>query len=161
VAALLLLVAVSGLAGSMLAANDLARTNEESLLADAAARRVADELERVPFSEVWASYNADPADDPGVAGSAPGPDFAVEGLRASPEDPDGAVGRILFPESAGALREDLDLPRLGLPRDLNGDGEIDGDDRGGDYRLLPVTVRVEWRGVSGDNVHEIDLLLVR
>ena len=38
---------------------------------------------------------------------------------------------------------------MGMPRDLDGDGVIDALDHSGDYRLLPVLVRVAWRGSSG------------
>jgi hypothetical protein len=37
-----------------------------------------------------------------------------------------------------------------MRRDLDGDGTIDGDDHAADYRVLPVRVRVRWRGPDGD-----------
>ena len=55
---------------------------------------------------------------------------------------------IIFPSArVGAvseLREDLVMPQLGLPADLNGDGVIDGLNHAGDYTLLPVQIRVQW-----------------
>jgi Tfp pilus assembly protein PilV len=44
-----------------------------------------------------------------------------------------------------ALRENASAPRYGLPYDLNGNGVIDGNSRNGDYRALPVVVRVRCR----------------
>ena len=46
---------------------------------------------------------------------------------------------------AAALREDLVAPRYGLPRDLNGDGLIDGNARDADNRVLPIVARIRWQ----------------
>jgi hypothetical protein len=50
---------------------------------------------------------------------------------------------------AGALREDYVDAALEMPHDLNGDGAIDSLDHRGDYRILPVTVTVEWQSPRG------------
>jgi hypothetical protein len=47
------------------------------------------------------------------------------------------------------LREDFVSPRMGLPRDLNGDSLIDDCDHSSDYIILPVHVEVVWRGKFG------------
>ena len=47
------------------------------------------------------------------------------------------------------LREDAWLPRFGLPYDLNGDGAIDDQPRGADYRALPVVVNLHWQPPGG------------
>ena len=49
---------------------------------------------------------------------------------------------------------------LGMPRDLNGDGVIDSEDHAGDYVLLPVKVRVNWRGITGDRSFEVCTVLL-
>ena len=59
----------------------------------------------------------------------------------------------------GELLEGLELPRLGMPRDLSGEDEIDDFDHSGDYKLLPVLVRVQWRGAAGDGTFEILTIL--
>jgi len=43
------------------------------------------------------------------------------------------------------LREDVALPKFGLPYDLNGDGAIDNQSRAFDYRALPVIVNLHWQ----------------
>ena len=48
-----------------------------------------------------------------------------------------------------------------MPRDLNMNGNATDADVSADYALLPVTVRMEWRGSSGDRVLEISTLLVQ
>jgi hypothetical protein len=56
------------------------------------------------------------------------------------------------------LREDVVDTDLGLPRDLNGDGAIDGADHSADYRILPVRVTVSWTGQNG--VRSMDFVTV-
>ena len=118
----------------------------ESGRATEAARSLIEAMRSQPFEQVWALYNADPTDDPGGVGTAPGADFAVAGLAPIPGDADGFVGRVVFPEFDGELREDVVDDRLGMPRDLDLDGVVDGVDHADDFRVLPVLVRVEWRG---------------
>jgi len=120
-----------------------------------ASRSLIEEMRGQPFDEIWARYNADPADDPGGPGTAPGAAFAVAGLAPVPGDPDGFVGQVVFPAIGGELREDAVDVRLGAPRDLNLDGGVDAFDHSGDYAVLPVLVRVEWRG-KGPSRH-VDL----
>jgi hypothetical protein len=103
-----------------------------------------------PCSILFATYNTIAGDDPGGAGTAPGQNFTVPGLEPRDGDADGCVGRILFPTINGALREDVVNSFLGMPRDLDGDVTIDGLSHNGDYILLPVHVRIEWKGVAGD-----------
>jgi hypothetical protein len=133
----------------------------EVSLATAEGRRVVEELNAADFHDVFALFNTDPADDPGGAGTAPGAGWAVEGLDPLPDDADGLVGEIVFPtDGAGtAIREDVPNPALGTPRDLNGDGLIDGNDHSADYRILPVIVRVRWLGRSGPGKLEFHTIL--
>ena len=91
-------------------------------------------------------------DDPGGAGTAPGPNFVIAGLQPLKNDADGCVGEIVLPTVSGAgsiLREDVVDLSLGTPRDLNLDGVTDGGNHALDYRILPVLVRLRWRGEHG------------
>lgn len=133
------------------AQNEAAR---EGALAAEAAREVLETMQAEDFRNLFRRYNGDPADDPLGFGSAPGPNFAIAGLDPQDGDADGFVGRIEFPVAAGApgvLREDVDLPAMGMPRDLNGDNVEDAADHKSDYRMLPVIVRVTWRGRATDS----------
>ncbi len=147
------------LVGSMAAS----ATTHEVAIAKEAARGALETLAAADFTEIFRLYNDEPADDPGGNGTAPGKDFAVAGLDPRTADADGLVGEILFPAEAGApgvLREDLVDVRFGTPRDLNGDaGAIDANDHSGDYQILPVVVRVAWRGTSGNSQAEFKTLL--
>ena len=156
---LVLVVAVGATMGAVGSFARLEESNRETSAAHFGARRALERLRGVPFADAFAAFNADPSDDPA---GAPGPDFAVAGLRPQDGDADGLAGRILFPvPPAGPLFlvENLDAPGFGLPLDLNGDGLLDGDNRAGDYASLPVRIRVEWRGVSGNRFIELDTLL--
>jgi prepilin-type N-terminal cleavage/methylation domain-containing protein len=157
VAAVVLTVAVCGLSGSIVSSVALNRVNHETALAEAAVRGTMERITGSTFAETFARFNADPADDPGGAGTAPGATFAVTGLRG---DGGALPGRITFPVGApDVLREDVDDVALGMPRDLNGDGVVDAADHSGNYCLLPVRVTVTWRGVSGLRSLTVETLL--
>jgi hypothetical protein len=71
------------------------------------------------------------------------------------------VGRIRFPDTPNSeLREDVYMPELGLPMDLNGDGIIDELDHSQDYKILPVIVEVQWVGKTGDREFSLHALLM-
>lgn len=166
VLAVLLLVAVGGLSGAVLSSLRLSETSEQTARADQAAHLFAAELRSVAFEEVFRRYNATPGDDPGVAGSAPGSSFDVRGLTPRRDDPDGRVGRLIFPTALDVggnevLDENVVDTRLGMPAglDLNGDGVL--GDASADYTLLPVRIVLEWTGAGGDRSYELALLLTR
>jgi prepilin-type N-terminal cleavage/methylation domain-containing protein len=158
-ALVILVVGVGGTLGSISSFAVLEQTNRETTLAHLGARRALEEMQAHEFRRVFALYNADATDDPaGVA--APGAGFAVDGLGIVDGDPDGLVGRIVFPvDGGGILREDLDDPGFGLPDDLNADGFQNGADIRSDYVALPVRVIVEWRGRAGNRTFELQSLL--
>jgi hypothetical protein len=128
-----------------------------------AARQVMEAIQAQAFAEAFRYYNGNPGDDPGGAGTAPGKNFSVPGLSARANDPDGFVGEVIFPTPAGqpgVLRENTVDTKLGMPRDLNGDGLINNlADYSTTYTILPVRVRVEWVGASGPGAVELRTLL--
>jgi hypothetical protein len=145
-----LAVALGAIVSTLTASIFLGDANRESHLAMLAARSAVEQLRGEPFAQAFATFNADPSDDPGGPGTAPGSGFDVPGLSPQRGDPDGRVGQILFPGDGSQLREDAADPGLGLPRDLSGDGLVDAADHATDYVLLPLRVRLRWRGKSGD-----------
>jgi prepilin-type N-terminal cleavage/methylation domain-containing protein len=139
--------------------------NRETNLAVAAARNMLETLRSEDFAVVYALYNADPADDPGGAGTAPGNRFVVAGLDDT-ADGGGFDGEILFPSFEDValgwqLREDLVRPELGLPRDLSGDSVVDDQDHSGSYFILPVQVRLRWQSPIGVRQYQMTTQLCR
>jgi type II secretory pathway pseudopilin PulG len=157
-----LVVGVLGFSQSIMSARlSIQRTHELDRAAQAT-REMLERIEAEAFADAFRRFNADPSDDPGGAGTAPGASFAVNGLSALPSDVDHMPGEVIFPIRPGfssQLREDAVLPELGMPRDLNGDGVVDGNDHALDYRLLPVIVRVNWRSAAGPASYELKTLL--
>lgn len=114
----------------------------ETAIAASAARSILEEMKNTDFHQLFALYNADPADDPGGAGTAPGPRFEVPELV--PPAPGTPHGTVSFPTIAGQLREDVVDKPLSMPRDLNSSETIDSANHADDYVLLPIRVRVDW-----------------
>lgn len=156
----ILTVAVGFMARTIGAVGRLAPANRETARAVDAARAAAEELRSANFSDAFYLYNGLDTDDPGGVGTAPGQDFDALGLDARPADLDGLVGRYRFPVDGDELREDVDDPSLGMPRDLNGDGMIDALDHSGDYIVLPFAVELEWTGPGGDRAISVHGLWV-
>lgn len=71
--------------------------NRENAVASNAARTVVELMRNQEFRDIFALYNADPSDDPGGAGTAPGNVFTVAGLTPLPGDADGLAGEIHLP----------------------------------------------------------------
>lgn len=148
---------------AILRSTEVNETVREVAVATSAGRRMIETLHATPLEQVFALYNATDADDPGGGVVAPGASFAVDGLTVREDDADGMVGEILFPTAAGGavLREDVDEPLLGMPRDLDGDGVIDADDHSNDYGILPVLIRLRWTGAAGASSLEFKTVLAR
>lgn len=160
IATVILLMVVVGFSYGLASSASLQRVTREHGIAREAARARIEEIRATPFDQILALHDDDDTNDPGP-GPAPGPHFAVGGLAPQPEDADGFVGEVFFPLVAGDLREDLDEPRLGMPRDLTGEGDVVGSVAWPDCRLLPVLVRLRWRGAGGDSSFELLTLVKR
>lgn len=162
VSILILTVAAYILSSTISASLSHTVSKREQATAVEAAMNAMESMRATSFIDVFSSYNADPGDDPLGPGTAPGPTFDVPGLDAV-VDPGGAarpLGSIILPDSNGQLREDAQLPLLGLPRDLSGDMIIDADDHAGDYLVLPAIVRIEWLGRLGPRQFEMSTMFV-
>ena len=143
-----LVIGFGAIASSLVASTSLGQSNREERIALEAAQNLVERLKGEPFETVFAQYNDTDADDVGP-GPAPGKDFPAGTLRAQPGDPDGMCAEILFPGDGVSLREDVVDAELGMPRDLDFDGDVDGANHSDDYLLLPVRVRVAWIGENG------------
>ena len=153
VAIMILAIGLLGLVGSLLYASRLIRESNEVTIAKNAARTIIESMRMYDTGYIYACYNSNSDDDP------PGyhdedhylDNFPVPGLNLRPDDEDDYAGKIEFPEVVNpdpppemVLSETVTDPELGMPRDLNGDGDADDVNVSTGYRLLPVTVRVQW-----------------
>jgi prepilin-type N-terminal cleavage/methylation domain-containing protein len=159
VAISVMVIALCATASTVVTTGALNRQSHETAVARKAAESMLEALRNTAFATVFAQYNSAPDDDPLGPGTAPGPNFAVKGLKPIAGAPGGVAGRIFFPAAGPDLRENVVDATLGMPRDLTGDGLQDGFDHASDYRVLPVRVRVSWTGPSGPRFVELQTLL--
>lgn len=161
-----MMVAVTMYSSSVGAIARQREISRESAVAAAASQVALERMRDCEFRDLWPLYNADPDDDPGGAGTAPGSRFAIPGLDALPDSPDGLQGEVILPAiqrrvgelPIWELREDFEDTGLGMPRDLTGDEVVDSFDHAEDYRVLPVMVRVQWQGPTGPRRFQVHSL---
>lgn len=127
--ALLALVSVISSAGA------LQQATREKSIAYNAARLKIEEMRAHAFSDIFNYYKA------GTSANT----FSVEGL--TPVNSSTPVGTITFPEQSGALNENYPDSTLGMPKDLNGDGDT-ADTLTEGYTILPVRVTIRWMAVG-------------
>jgi type II secretory pathway pseudopilin PulG len=152
VAGIVLTVSLAGLLSAILSSMQLRSANRETVIASNAAQDMVEALRRESFDTLFVRFNADRGDDPGP-NPAPGNAFTVPELASQEGDADGMVGEIVFPTFAnapGILREDVQIPSLGMPRDLNFDGQVDNNDHTPGHSFLPVLIRMRWNGTGGN-----------
>lgn len=160
IAGAVLAIAACGLSVVLVSSLSTSARNREAAQARMATWQLMEQIQSIPVGDVYSTFNLCPEDDPLGEDTAPGGVFMIETKPAAIQVSN-MTGEVLFPESEpGVLREDLHDPALGMPRDLNGDGIIDSENHARDYLVLPVRVRVRWRGVSGESSFEVCSLLL-
>jgi len=159
-------ILISGVVGYLQAMVQLERAQQRTRevgRATQAARQIVESIRAEAFAEAFRRYNDETNDDPGGIGTAPGKHFDVPGLSARQGDPDGLPGEVVFPTPVGQpafLSEAVVDARLGMPRDLNGDGVINPlVNYNMEYTILPVLVRVEWVSSCGPGSVEVKTML--
>ncbi len=91
-----------------------------------ALRRMAEQIRRASFTEIASSYQ--------------GYSFTVDEVSG--------VGTVtVFLNEADSS---VDAAQLGLPRDLDGDGNASTGDVSGGYILLPIKIEATWTGREGN-----------
>jgi len=148
----IVLIALGMLVQMLASGVRLRQSGSEAWAASCAAQTVLESMRNEDLRALVALYNSDPLDDPGGPGTAPGNRFVVDDLTPLPGAPRGTIGEVFLPlVNTGSevapvfeVRENMVLPNLGLPRDLNGDAVIDANDHRADFTLLPVGVELRW-----------------
>ncbi len=176
-ALLVIAVATLGSVSWTLSGMSLEAENRERADAHDAMRVLFEELQAVPFEEVFARFNADPADDPDGEGTARGGLFSIEPNRKDGFlDPARVAGgstvayrsnplevRVEFPVDAfGQLDESAQGADWGgRAWDLDGNGAVETGGGSTGYVLLPVRIRIRWQGHRGTRSVEHVRLLSR
>jgi hypothetical protein len=170
-ALLVIAVATLGSVSWTLSGMSLEASNREMADGHDAMRVLLEELQEVPFDEVFARFNDLPGDDPAGAGSARGSTFSIEATRKAnfldrtPDSPSkGTIAyrkvplevQISFPiDEDGNLSEAAQGAEWGdRTWDFDGDGKITADALNTRYMLLPVRVRIRWSGAKGTRTLE-------
>lgn len=154
-----LFAATMAVAGVFVISSSLERTDvarvavQQEMTATATLSKAAGALRAHGITASFRSYSPSPAGNPfPAAGSGPGPHIVAPGLvdAADPNRPAEVSIRFFTDETA-------DLPELGLPRDLDGDGFVSNADisrSGGNGRLmattLPYALTLRFRGAGGE-----------
>jgi len=120
----------------------------ERTVAQEAASGLAERMQALGRSEMgangcWARNVTESVCEPNGLGVA----FDVAGLE--PLDSRAHVGSITFVVDETRTDADLGVP-LGMPRDLDGDGYVDGTNVLETARLLPAVIELRWNGVRGE-----------
>jgi Tfp pilus assembly protein PilV len=143
-----LVVALVATTASNLRMQALRRSNHDRVVAQNAVQSIAERIQSIARAGT-----SDPAGFGShvtaalAAGGELGAAFDVPGL--TPVQGGGRVGRIQVITNETATDAALGV-ELGLPRDLNGDGDAADVDVSASAHVLPVVVSVRWHGQSGD-----------
>ncbi len=121
VAIAILAIALGTLVGTVFWAMRLEEANEEAAAASQSVRTMLEGMNAMPIEEVYAAYNADPADNPDA-----GRDYFAD-LQV--DDPVLIVGKKSAPDLAVIFPDDV-ADRLA-------------------ENSLPITLRLEWEGAAG------------
>jgi type II secretory pathway pseudopilin PulG len=175
IAIVVIAIALIALISLIVSSSQVQQETREKTLAYNAARLKIEEMRNSTFDEIFRKYNTQndtlaasgTITDSGAPGPSnarePGPAFDVSGLKAASGD--AYPGKIYFPQNysgttpSNPLVEDMTTPpsdetdlesRLGLPKDLNRDGDTSDTDVSGTgaHKILPVVIRVRWEGVG-------------
>jgi type II secretory pathway pseudopilin PulG len=156
IALVVIAIAILALFSLIVSSSQVQQETREKTLAYNAARQKIEAMRGETFTEIYARYNANTGDNP-TTGTSPGNTFTIDGLNT----PSGmtAPGLILFPEVTNALAENYTgdgATTMGMPKDLNRDGDATDTTITTTYKILPVLIRVKWRGV-GDKTTTIEV----
>jgi len=128
--------------------HSLRKLTRERVLAQNAMRSVAERIHARSFGlsnthpEEWVAQLIGVYGPDGTIGDR----FAVRGLTAVSGSPSVGAVQILTDET---VDDEAIGYELGLPRDLNGDGDANDSDVTPDARILPIVLEVRWRGQAG------------
>ncbi|MDF1797658.1 MAG: hypothetical protein P1V81_00650 [Planctomycetota bacterium] len=139
-----LMVGIMSISAATLRMHHLSRQNRERTLAHNAVHAVAERINSASAVAALApsSWTTTVMDAYGPGGTV-GNTFDVLGLTAS--EGHAQVGSIVIITDETKTDAELGVI-MGMPRDLNGDGDANDTDVTGDARMLGVIITADWRG---------------
>ena len=145
---MILVAAVASTSAATFSLATLRQHHREQAIAQDAASDLADRNHTLARSEIerpgsWARSVTESMCAPNALGVA----FDVAGLE--PAEGFAHVGSITFVADETCTDEALGAA-LGMPRDLDGDGYVDGTSVLETARLLPAVIDLRWKGVRGE-----------
>lgn len=159
VTASVLLIGLLAMTSTSVVVNSLRRSAGDRSIAQAALQAIVEDL-HASASEAdsdAANWANDILADYGPGGT-PGDAFAVPGLDPWEGETDVATVQIVLDETATDAVLGV---AAGMPRDLDGDGNVNATNVSGDASLLPVIVRLRWRGETGQQQLQQVVYLLR
>ncbi len=149
VAMSILLIGIASVVSATSRMNALRKYNRERGLGQNALRSMAERIHAAAyrFSEDPATWSQELLGAYGPGGT-PGNTFPVLGLNVSPTQT--TQGEVSFVSDETTTDADLGL-ELGMPRDLNGDGDALDADVTASARILPVILDLRWTGQNGES----------
>jgi len=142
----ILLVALMAISASTYRSHNLRRFNRERVLAQNAIRSMSERVHARSFGLSNTAEDSWAADliELFEAGGSFGDEFDITGLNQL--DSETPIGTLLVVTDETATDASLGVD-IGMPRDLNGDGDATDTDVSADAILLPVVVRADWFGI--------------
>lgn len=133
-------IAILAVLASITLAGRLSQSEREIALATEGIDKQLAELRNAPFNSLYQQF--------GPTGIQT---FDVPGLSSPSGGPAGSIQLV--------VNETSNIPQLGLPRDLNGDGDALDTNVSSFYVLMPVTLNVQWTGPTGNQRVQLHTLL--
>ena len=142
-----LLVGLLAMTSTSVVVNSLRRSASDHQAAQAAMQAIVEDLHAAARSadSDAANWAGDILAIYGPGGT-PGATFPVQGLDPWTGETDIATVQLVTDETSTDAGLDV---AAGMPRDLNGDGNVTETNTVGTAALLPAVVRVRWRGAAG------------
>lgn len=144
----ILMIGLISAAAATMRMHELRRQNRERIAAQNAVRSIGERIhaQAYRFSDDPDTWGTNLTTVFGPGGTF-GDEFAVPLLTSTnPGTTNAGIIQIITDETTTDAALGFEL---GLPRDLNGDGDADDTDVTLDARILPVLVSVNWRSQSG------------
>lgn len=156
----ILVVALLAMSASTLRTHSLRRQSRERAVAQNAVRTIEESIQAISNRllhedpEEWGAKLVEALQPGGELGDT----FPVPELTRLAGAP--AVGSIQVVTDETQTDAGLGM-EVGMPRDLNGDGDAIDDDVVDTARLLPVILTTRWTGVSGESVVRHPFYVIR